>query len=221
MKTAIVLGVSRCGSSLVAHILHTLGVYMGPTFIEADEYNKRGYWEDSTIMNIQERMLNSVGRNWWNPPRSEHEICSISDSFLVQLDSVFKKRMEQAQANGQGWWGWKDPRTHWLLPLYKDFLINPHFIFVHRNILSIAKSVYHRDKSIIKTFDSAMDLVMNHYAMLGGAFDYTPHLHIGYEETLDAPDGVVNNIDRFLCMNSSSYTKSIAEECVKPELRTW
>lgn len=222
MKTAIVLGVGRCGSSLVAHILHTLGVYMGPTFIEADEYNKQGYWEDSTIMSIHERMLKSINRGWWNPPRTQDEILMVSDAAEFALLHTFGKRVDQAKAEGKDHWGWKDPRTHWFLPLYSDRLPDPHYIFVHRDPLSIAQSVFHRDKNIVKTLDNAIAIVSMHYTQLSRLYFHSyPRLHVSYRDILVEPRKIVHQIDDFLGMKARLCTINSAIDCVRPELRKW
>lgn len=222
MKTVIVLGVGRCGSSMIAHILHTLGIYIGPTFIEANEYNKNGYWEDSTIMSIHEKMLKSIGRGWWNPPKTIEEVYNVPEALLNQLFLIFDRRMNQAQELGKICWGWKDPRTHWLLPIYNHNLVNSHYIFIHRDPCSIAKSVFYRDKKIVKTFDNTMNIVRDHYNQLGRLYDHSyPHLHISYREVLAEPRKIVCQIDDFLNIEVSSCVVNSAIDCVRPELRTW
>ncbi len=42
----LVLGTPRSGTSCVAGILHHLGVVMGEQFLEADDWNPAGYFQD-------------------------------------------------------------------------------------------------------------------------------------------------------------------------------
>ncbi|HEA80895.1 MAG TPA: sulfotransferase family protein, partial [Maribacter sp.] len=39
MNTVVVLGMHRSGTSLVAKILHTIGISMGQEFLDADDAN--------------------------------------------------------------------------------------------------------------------------------------------------------------------------------------
>ena len=51
----IVLGMHRSGTSLIAGVLHEMGVNMGSNLMKADEYNPKGYFEDIEIYKFNSR----------------------------------------------------------------------------------------------------------------------------------------------------------------------
>lgn len=135
------LGVGRSGTSIIAGLLHNLGVYMGRDFIPIDSYNIHGYFEDKEIMLLQSKLLHSINRSWWNPPLSDLELKNCDQTIISELRSIIADR-----SNCEGVWGWKDPRTKFLLPLYSDLLDNVHYIIVFRDVLATAMSIMKRDK---------------------------------------------------------------------------
>lgn len=219
MKTAIVLGVGRCGSSMVAGMMHKMGIPMGKVFIAPNKYNQSGYWEDATIMGIQNKMLASIGRSWWNPPQDERELDRVMVNYIYQMESLIDKRNEQKVS-----WGWKDPRTHFLINLYKHKLINPRYIVVHRNPLSIADSIMTRDKQI-DTLAKALEIVNKQYTQLFEMCLYGKlggkQLHLKYEEIIEDPTTSIEGLSRFLDIELPDSKISEISEFIDPYLKTW
>lgn len=116
MTAIVVLGMHRSGTSLVSSMLHTLGVTMGANgFLEADEGNPHGYWEDGEFLDINKRLLKRAGGDWRNPP-------SVNDIEKLKKDKEVSKVCRQLVNSRHGVWGWKDPRTCLTLPVWWQFL---------------------------------------------------------------------------------------------------
>ena len=122
----IILGMHRSGTSLVAHLLHQMGVSMGEEFLEADEYNPTGYWEDTEFLAVNKAILAAAGGDWCHPPSVE-DVESVRHDLESEMVDLIKCR---AEANER--WGWKDPRACLTAPLWNRYLEDPRYIVCRR-----------------------------------------------------------------------------------------
>ena len=148
-RIVIVLGMHRSGTSLCANMLHALGVDIadaaGPS-----ANNQRGHWERPRINDLHDAILALYGRGWaspthhlalpdywWTDPRIE----PIRRNIITYLErSATQERL----------FGFKDPRTSRLLPLWPSILealdLEPIYIFCIRNPAQVARSITARDQ---------------------------------------------------------------------------
>tara|TARA_Y100000310_G_scaffold98201_1_gene95934 strand:+ start:25520 stop:26071 length:552 start_codon:yes stop_codon:yes gene_type:complete len=91
----LVVGPGRCGSSLVAGVLHKLGVSMGRTFVPANDTNIWGHWEDRDFHTLHKALFFG-------------EISTRQ--FLTGARALIADRIEP--------WGIKDPRLCRLVTIY-------------------------------------------------------------------------------------------------------
>jgi len=88
----VVLGMHRSGTSLVAGILRNAGVLMGDKFLPPDEFNLRGYFEDTDFLWINKGILESAGASWYAPPTVEL-ILSRGEKFRrIAQKTIAEKR---------------------------------------------------------------------------------------------------------------------------------
>lgn len=117
----VVLGMFRSGTSAVAGALSSLGVYFGEEseFFRTDDFNASGYFELRELMELNRTCLASFAMTniqarplpagWHNHPEA---------AFLLDgIEHILKKHFD-----GRDRWGWKEPQTAALLPLYKEVL---------------------------------------------------------------------------------------------------
>jgi hypothetical protein len=122
----LVLGMHRSGTSLCSHLLSALGVDMtdkiaGPWNTSVTPDNPRGHWERWEIVEFHDRILSLFNRDylgrfhdfalpvaWWADPR----VAQIRREIVAFL----QKRM------GDGYFGFKDPRTVRLMPVWHQIL---------------------------------------------------------------------------------------------------
>jgi len=169
-KTVIVLGSGRGGTSAVAGAVHLLGIRM----MEDEALNS----EDSEIVRaFQDNMSRG------------HAAASIAVSKVI---------LERNSKNDV--WGWKDPSSDLYLESVVNYLRNPHFIFVIRNVFDVASN--HVTTNSINIQDS-VDLVMTRYARywsLIRKLDF-PTLLVGYERMLLDKRNFVNEVCSFLSIS--------------------
>lgn len=144
----LVVGMHRSGTSAVTRALRVLGVYLGEEkdLIPADEGNRDGYWEHRALVNANDTLLARFGLLWQSAgllpsdwPEYE-QIASDMDRLQGFMSRVFA---------GHAYWGWKDPRTTLLLPVYREILeragLDPIYVICLRNPLDVAASLQRRD----------------------------------------------------------------------------
>lgn len=143
----VVLGVHRSGTSLCANVLDAIGVDMADD-IAPHASNPKGHWERLEIVQIHDRILAALGRRyhdlchdlplpeaWWTQPAIETQRAELVD-FL-------KQRMRRRP------FGFKDPRTMRLLPMWRhifaELRLRPKFVLCLRNPAQVARSLHARD----------------------------------------------------------------------------
>jgi hypothetical protein len=119
-KTVIaILGMHRSGTSLAGQMVHALGVPMGDNLIVANEYNERGYFEDSVVVKIHDELLMALGRPW----QSISSTMPLPAEWMQRPETALAREKLRAHISAelrQGTWAVKDPRMARLLPLWKE-----------------------------------------------------------------------------------------------------
>jgi hypothetical protein len=119
----IVLGMHRSGTSMIAQMLHAMGVSMGESFREPDETQPFGYFEDLEFRNLNSAILNRAHGSWYGVP--DKRMVSIhAQEFIGNLKYLIAERNEP--------WGFKDPRTILTIHALHDYLEDPKYIVVRR-----------------------------------------------------------------------------------------
>ena len=126
-KAIIVLGMHRSGTSLVANILHELGVNMGKNLLSPNPSNPRGYFENRKFVILNHKILALSGGNWTYPP----------DKINAEpLKNTIQRLINEEKTE---LWGFKDPCNTLTIEAYIPYLENPHFIICWRNPFAIAE----------------------------------------------------------------------------------
>ena len=149
----LVLGMHRSGTSLCSHVLSMLGVDMtdkilGPGATSPVPDNPRGHWERWEIVEFHDRILGFFKRGyftpfhdfplpvaWWADPR----VAETRREMIDFLDG----RM------GKACFGFKDPRTARLMPVWhqilKELNLAPKIVLCLRNPAQVARSLHARE----------------------------------------------------------------------------
>src|SRR5581483_5957853 len=150
-KIVVVLGMHRSGTSLLANLLNLLGVDLGENLLAADGNNPAGYWEQNQIILSQDALLEQLGRRWIGLagtvpfPTDWWKLPAIRP-FKEQLSGIVRAEIAQAK----GLWGFKDPRTSRLLPLWQEIFqelnLEPVYLLSVREPSAVVESVMKRDE---------------------------------------------------------------------------
>jgi hypothetical protein len=199
----LVLGMHRSGTSLCSHLLSALGLDMadkipGPGATSPTPDNPRGHWERWEIVEFHDRILGLFNRDyfgrfhdfalpvaWWADPR----VVLIRREIVAFLE----KRM------GNGYFGFKDPRTVRLMPVWHQILnelkLSPKLVLCLRNPAHVARSLHARD---------GLDPEIAEYRWLVHMIDffrYTSNFDcctVEYEEWFNNPSANFEKLQKFL-----------------------
>lgn len=133
----VILGMHRSGTSAVANILHTIGISMGQTFIDSDQFNPNGYYEDDEFVWLNKGILENSGGTWYTPP----SISDIQEGGQKFEDAILKVVKKKRKLSPNRQWGWKDPRNCLTCWSYAHAVPDARFIVVVRTLKNIKKSL--------------------------------------------------------------------------------
>jgi hypothetical protein len=145
-KALLVVGMSRSGTSLLTHVLHTLGAALPRDLMGAGYGNPLGHFEPLGLTALNDEILRSLGRSWNDPrpiPASWFRSRAAYE-FLEQVIALLRQSYGDAPLVVI-----KDPRLCRLLPLYLDALdvldIEPLVILQVRPVAEVVQSLVDRD----------------------------------------------------------------------------
>lgn len=148
----IILGMHRSGTSLICRKLESLGLNVGNS--------KDPNHEASTFQNLNKWLLYSTGATWYNPMPVTHLLAN-EEVFYLSTDYVrhrlstinsysflgFKKTIKYKNLlNVDEPWGWKDPQTTLLLPIWLKIYPSAKIIYVDRDNMDVSMSLHTRAK---------------------------------------------------------------------------
>lgn len=144
-RAIVVIGMHRSGTSAVARGLAALGVYLGDNFLDAQPENPTGYWEDRGIVDLNERLLRTLGPNWDDAAPIDATRFSGWRMWRLRRET---SRYLRRSFTSQALWGFKDPRTIRVLPFWlrvlRELAVEDVYLLVIRNPASVAASLHAR-----------------------------------------------------------------------------
>jgi hypothetical protein len=197
----VVLGMHRSGTSLCSHVLSALGVEMTgvPTDLEIAPSNAKGHWERMELRELQDRVLERFNRSYYGPCHdlplpaawwADPEIRPVRDKMLAFM----RERMPN-----RALFGFKDPRTARLLPLWRHIFhelgFTPKVVLCLRNPAQVARSLAARN---------GLDPGIGEYRWFVYMTEVFRHSHdweictIEYEDWFPEPMTNVRKLIRFL-----------------------
>lgn len=182
-----VLGFHRSGTSLVAKILHTLGIPMGDDngkgmLIGEAVENPGGYYEDEDFMDLSTRLMTAVGGGWENPPSTERLLNRYNSK--EGLDSMIAPVIKAKLERGHVLWGFKDPRTCVTWPLLAPYLPNRRLIIVKRDLEATISSLLFRERQNM-ALQKALALYTNYAIRIERYAREEKAFYLQYESLID------------------------------------
>ena len=140
----VILGTFRSGTSAMATAYTHLGTFFGTEkdLQPSDEFNPGGYFELKDMQLLNSKALAVFGTNYYQVDRLPEDWRSVPGSSAIVSEM---RTLLRSKFSGQQRWGWKEPATSVLLPLYKDAMEaegikKPIFPIAVRHPLSVAAS---------------------------------------------------------------------------------
>ena len=148
-RALIITGMHRSGTSLVASLLQRLGVDIGENLLGPGEGNPRGHFEDLDFVRFHEDWLHRCGQRML-----------LQNEFRPRVSSEERDRARRliTSRQGQGLWGFKDPRTSLFLPFWNELLPDARFLLVFRHPIDVVLSLLRRGSDYEALVDPAAGL---------------------------------------------------------------
>jgi hypothetical protein len=216
LKTIIVLGMHRSGTSTVAGILYKIGINMGQKMLGKNHSNPLGYFEDKEFVDLNNRILGTSGGNWDSPP-SEKNIIAQKNKFEKEIRNLVSIKNK----DNSKYWGWKDPRTSLTIQLYLPYLKNPCFIVCHRQAKAVTESLLQRDRIEIREGRKLWEIYEKRIDIFFKEFSKLKRLDLHYENVIAEPEETVRKIIDFINLNISKerYENGLGFVLPKEEIR--
>lgn len=142
----LVVGMHRSGTSAVTGLLHNFGYNVGQSLLPGNEFNEKGYFEDTSIVIENENMLVKLSRSWCDE-RPIHRSAWHSDAVTASIEHLATCIISTFDLSKP--WIIKDPRIARLLPAWQRvFQIvgeTPAVIICIRHPEEVAASLWKRD----------------------------------------------------------------------------
>lgn len=149
-RIVAVLGMHRCGTSVLARALEALGVSLGGDLLPASAFNPKGHMEDMDLGALNERLLQAFGSAWFLPGAvALPEGGPAAHPLFAEAVELLRRKTE-----GVAVFGFKDPRTCRLLGFWREAFaaagLDARYAVAVRDPLSAAESLARRDGASIE-----------------------------------------------------------------------
>ena len=146
----IILGMHRSGTSLIARVLERLGLFVG----RRKEYNHEAW----LLLKLNDWLLAQCAARWDHPAPIDllldtadvrAQTARYLDDLLGSPRAISYLGWRRYLRHGHprrlpGPWGWKDPRTTFTLPLWRDVFADVRIIHIRRHGVDVAASLMTR-----------------------------------------------------------------------------
>jgi len=119
--------------------------------MEPTVFNAKGYFESKEISRIQDAILQTMGMTWQTSalfvpfPSNWWRSVAVQE-YKNQLAEIVRSELTR----NNGLWGFKDPRTARLLPVWMELVEEQHidasFVLATRHPVDVAKSLFSREQ---------------------------------------------------------------------------
>ncbi|HEV2336876.1 MAG TPA: hypothetical protein VGS13_15335 [Stellaceae bacterium] len=210
----VVLGSGRSGTSLTARILGELGVRMNYNPAQISDQNLDGAFEDEVIYKAHSTFFDVGGFARIPPLPAGWMASEAAAATAAQLEKYVRQEF-----GSDALWGFKDPRTSVLLPLWKPIFnrarIVPRYIVCARSPAAFVQSMannYRIDQSdaelvwLTRTVGALRDTGLNCFI-----------LH--YERLLADPLRTIRMLAKYVlgAVPDPAQLKAITAECINPK----
>jgi len=207
MPKVIVHGVHRSGTSLTASLLDRAGCWYADKKqqMAPQEDNPKGFWERVDVVALNDEILAAIKLNWFTltPFLTRQELKLLADQFDEKISLIAK------DFNAHDSWFLKDPRLSITWPLWSAHLTPTHHIVVHRNPISVAKSLYSRNGIAI---EHGLMFWFHQTRMIASALagqDNVVHIEFGSQKHLGRD--AIRLINGIVSSNNLSSHKALSE----------
>lgn len=145
-RIIFILGMHRSGTSAITRLVNLMGASLGKNLLQPMEgVNEEGFWENARVVDVNQRILHSMGSEWFDILPVDR-IDDLPSDTHSQIADVL-----QHEFSDESLIAIKDPRICRLLPLWLDALQDvkpyrhPVSLIIVRDPLEVVRSLERRD----------------------------------------------------------------------------
>lgn len=217
----VVTGMGRSGTSLTTELLGRLGLDLGPAdrmLPPVANDNPRGYWEQASVVDLNDEVLALFGGNWERPPRlspgweDEPAIAPLrrrAAGLLLELFGPTPRR-----------WALKDPRMALTVPFWRPLVGDIDHVICFRHPSDVAASLGRRGLHDLDDA-GAVDLWVRYLWASIRNSDPNCRLFLHYEEYFANTDAQLARLTEFvLGPGGADNDERMAalRDCIQPDL---
>ena len=185
----VIIGTPRSGSSVIAGVVHNLGIPMGNQLLPACEHNEKGFFEDAEFIGVHQLMYGTIPDLFEDAKFNNHETLKPAYTNLIRKRCTNKK------------WGLKDPRMVLVLEYFYSCLEN-----CNLKIISTQRPINQSAKSMMKVvsvnYRQASEIIGRYEVarldtLLWAKNNHIEHIIVPYEELMTSTKETVNKIASF------------------------
>ncbi|MEX0330241.1 MAG: sulfotransferase [Puniceicoccaceae bacterium] len=157
----LILGMHRSGTSFLANLMQSLGVFIGDDLVGSQKGNPRGHFEARPMLEFHQRL---IAARCGDARKAFDEDMLVQESLSQELTAEEKaEAMDLIGAmRREGPWGWKEPRTCLFLHTWLELLPQSRLLMVYRHPLEVQQSMLRRSHWDLALFP---DQAMQSYAV--------------------------------------------------------
>lgn len=188
-KTFVLFGNPRGGTTMIANVVRSMGIFLG----------------NDLPVNLEDN-----GFNWDILSRLKPELSRVDK--ITSIKKVIQDRNAQHNV-----WGWKYPRANVYFKDISSELTNPMLICVFRDVVaSTARGVVRRREDPLILMRRALDLQSSNLRLIQQS--QLPTLLVSYEKAIADPLQLVTSLNRFISLGLSHDELAPHAEKVNPKL---
>lgn len=221
----VVLGMHRSGTSLGMSVLSALGVDCGEDLIPAGRSNPAGFWEHAEIVAVQEKLLARIDRVWHGPHGTFPlpEGWRDGDAAREAAEALTTIVAREIAAGPDRVWGFKDPRTMRLWPLWVD-------IFDRLDVSPVPVVMVRHPDAVVRSLAKHNGLSPSRARLVWLQHNVEAMRHVSrslravveYDRLVNDPGGEVDRIADALSdvVAVTDDARAAAKACIATDLRT-
>ena len=221
MTTVICIpGMFRSGGAMFAHALQEAGVELGEAAAlrpPVANFNDDGFYEHQLIGEMQERLLESLGRSWASsaPLPADWQRSSVVAGWQSDMQGLLAWEFAPFAT-----WGWRSPVSSLLLPAWISLAANAgfslHCLVPLRNPLDVALSLQRTCGMPIK---QGLRLWFYYTLAILDSVEELPHQFFSYDAFLDNTEVEIRALLNFIGVTPTDDVCQRVQQVAKRSLR--
>jgi hypothetical protein len=211
-----ILGMHRSGTSMVALLLADCGLHLGPErdLMPPQPDNPAGFGENLRFVELNERLLATLGGSWDAPPELASGWLERDDVAALRAEA---EELVQAFAGCEPW-GWKDPRSSITFPFWERAAGPLEVVVCLRDPLEVALSLQRRNGVAL---DSGLALWLQYNERIAATTTPDSRIVSHYDAYFSSPPRELERVAAFLDLPVDGEALERAAEGAVSSLRSY